>query len=283
MPNPRERHFKHKIPDQIAGFNNFGNLNLSTINNVRDLGGLPTRDGVIAKRRLIRCGSLTDASQGDLNMLMDSRDVDLVIDLRTEVEVEREPDPMKLMRGVGYIHAPVFLTDESGLSGKSATSLKGLTSYLDRPYEYIAEIYEQCILGRTGKRAFAKVFSELADAESGATLFHCAQGKDRTGICAWLIEAALGVSEEARYKDYIATNIFIEGVPNKFTRFAHGANFNGPLSKATEAYGFAHDEYYKSFTTAIYDNYGTVERYLERALGVDSEVREKLRSMYVID
>lgn len=281
MPNPRERVFKHKIPDSVPGFTNFGHLNLGSINNARDLGGMPTCDGTIARRRIIRTGSLSDATRQDLNLLMDSRDVDLVIDLRTEVEVEREPDPKYLMPGVGYVHCPVFLSEVSGLSGKTTANLKGLTSYLDKPYEYISEIYEQCVLGRTGKRAFAKVFEELLDAKIGATLFHCAQGKDRTGICAWLIEAALGVDENIRYKDYIATNIFIEGAPNKFTKFAHGASFNGPLSKATEAYGFAHDEYYKSFTSAIYDNYGTVERYLDRALGVDEEACHTLRSMYV--
>jgi protein-tyrosine phosphatase len=282
MPNPRERMTKHQIPEPIKGFANFGHLNLSSVNNARDLGGMPAGHKFIDRRRILRSGSLSDATQEDLNLLMDSRDVDLIIDLRSDVEIEREPDPKHLMRGVGYIHASVIDADTMGISGKTTANLKGLTSYLDKPYEQISEIYIEAVLGRTGKRAFARVFEELLYAKNGATLFHCAQGKDRTGICAWLIEAALGVSEQDRYKDYLATNIFIEGMPNKFTRIAHGASLNGPLSNASEAYGFAHVEYYNSFTSAITENYGTVEAYLERALGVDKNAREQLQAMYLI-
>lgn len=282
MPNPRGKATKHQIPKPIPGFDNFGHLNLGSINNARDLGGMPAGNKFIAKRRIIRTGGLDNASQQDLNLLMDMRDVDLVIDLRSDVEVEREPDPKHLMRGVGYLHTSVISADTMGISGKTSANLKGLTSYLDKPYEQISEIYVEAVLGRTGKRAFAKIFEELLDAKTGATLFHCAQGKDRTGICAWLIETALGVSEENRYRDYLATNIFIEGMPNKFTRFAYGASFNGPLSTASEAYGFAHEEYYKAFTNAINENYGSAESYLERALGVDGAACEQLKSMYLI-
>jgi protein-tyrosine phosphatase len=40
---------------------------------------------------------------------------------------------------------------------------------------------------------------------SGATLFHCASGKDRTGVMAALLQKIAGVSEESIFADYIAS------------------------------------------------------------------------------
>jgi protein-tyrosine phosphatase len=45
----------------------------------------------------------------------------------------------------------------------------------------------------------------MASAEAGV-LFHCAAGKDRTGIAAALVLLALGVSRDAVRADYLLTN-----------------------------------------------------------------------------
>lgn len=40
-------------------------------------------------------------------------------------------------------------------------------------------------------------------------VFHCTAGKDRTGVAAFLILSALGVSEKQIVEDYLYTNLFL--------------------------------------------------------------------------
>ena len=52
------------------------------------------------------------------------------------------------------------------------------------------------------------MFRLLID-EPGGYLFHCTQGKDRTGIAAALILAALEVPEDVIRDDYLQTNLYM--------------------------------------------------------------------------
>lgn len=282
MPNPRNNKKSVVLPNAIEGFKDFGHLNLPSINNARDLGGMRAGKYHIARRRLIRTGSLTNASREDLNLLMDSRDVECVVDLRTEVEVRDDPDPRQLMRGVGYLHLPVFDHDATGLSGNTTSQMKTLGSFLDNAFDIICDIYEKSVLEEPALSSFKSFFNELLSAKSGATLFHCTQGKDRTGICAWLVEAALGVSEPDRHADYLATNLFIDGVPNKVQRMFGSVSRPSSFSRAALAYGYAHDAYYRAFTEAINKNFGGVKEYLRDALDLRDDGIAQLQHLYLV-
>jgi protein-tyrosine phosphatase len=52
---------------------------------------------------------------------------------------------------------------------------------------------------------FREVFLLLADAENLPLLFHCAAGKDRTGVLAAVILKSLGVADEIICADYVLT------------------------------------------------------------------------------
>ena len=55
--------------------------------------------------------------------------------------------------------------------------------------------------------AYAEMFRILLSCPEGAVYFHCAQGKDRTGIGAILILTALGADLETAKADYFLSNI----------------------------------------------------------------------------
>ena len=52
---------------------------------------------------------------------------------------------------------------------------------------------------------FAGFFRLVLETEKGAVLYHCTQGKDRTGIASALLMAALGASREAIVADFDAS------------------------------------------------------------------------------
>ena len=67
---------------------------LCGVENTRDLGGFETTDGrKIKKHRLIRSGELAKLTKGDIEKLKNEYNLKIVIDLRTDMEIEHKPDP----------------------------------------------------------------------------------------------------------------------------------------------------------------------------------------------
>ena len=67
---------------------------LQGLSNTRDLGGISGESGApVKERRLIRSGALFHGAGADLSVLREAYGVHTVIDLRTAVEAENEPDP----------------------------------------------------------------------------------------------------------------------------------------------------------------------------------------------
>ena len=68
---------------------------------------------------------------------------------------------------------------------------------------FLAEAYELMLV--EGAPRFAAAFDLLADLGSLPAVFHCAAGKDRTGLLAALVLAVLGVDAESIVEDYALT------------------------------------------------------------------------------
>ena len=60
------------------------------------------------------------------------------------------------------------------------------------------QTYLQMLLDSHAQAAYRKMFNVLLenDKEGESVVFHCTAGKDRTGVAAFLILSALGVSEK---------------------------------------------------------------------------------------
>lgn len=96
-------------------------------------------------------------------------------------------------------------TDES----KGTTSALGdAVNYCFEPMYYKGS---ENILTYTSETAdnpgkIKNIFSLLADEQNYPLYFHCAKGKDRTGLISYLLKGLLGQDENEIYKDYLFTN-----------------------------------------------------------------------------
>lgn len=271
-------------PEPIPGMKDFGNIKMQGVVNARDLGGMPTADGRrIARRRLLRSGDLHEASASDMSQLIEMHDMECVIDFRTDAEVEASPDPKPLMHGVEYMRLQVFpqslIVSLSRMPDSGEAKLA--REFSAHPYEVIQNIYRKCLLGEMGMSAYTAFLDTLLRSEGGATLWHCTQGKDRTGIAAILVEHALGVPEEYIHDDYLATNLFIRSWIEKITNFLSSRRLARSIDDDIRAYVFASDCYYKTVMDVVNGMFGSMDNYLTRALDFGPEKREKLREMYL--
>ena len=156
-------------------------LTLSGINNLRDVGGIPTPDGRIRSGVLLRSGHLSGASATGAAGLRER--VRRIIDLRDGEEVAAEPSEII---GPDTTHLPLFLG--------SVRSFFETDTSLDELYLHLLE--------ESGERLVDAV---RIIAAGEPTLVHCTVGKDRTGVTVALALSAVGADREAVIADYALT------------------------------------------------------------------------------
>ncbi|HUJ05669.1 MAG TPA: tyrosine-protein phosphatase [Streptosporangiaceae bacterium] len=160
--------------------------------NVRDLGGLRTKDGRCTRHGVIYRGdSLDSITPGDARMLFDKLGIGAIVDLRTKAETELSG----LLFPVPRYRYSVLV--EGRLGHEPFPS--------DDPAE-LAKVYLSNLEG--GRAAVKGTFDVIADdLRAGvATLFHCAAGRDRTGIIAALLLGLVGVTDGQIAVDYVQSN-----------------------------------------------------------------------------
>jgi protein tyrosine/serine phosphatase len=122
-----------------------------------------------------------------------------------------------------------------------------------------------------------------AAAGEGATLVNCMAGKDRTGIAVAMLQLAAGVHRDDVIEDYLLTNT--AGDPE--ARIAAGIEtMRGIGGRSDEAslrvLMGVEPEYLETAFAAIEERHGSIDAYLDEALGGDAAARETLREALVV-
>lgn len=276
--------FEPEMPQPVQGFPDFGQIPLAGVSNARDLGGLMTADGRRVRRhRLLRSADLNGATALDVKMLCEDYELRHIFDLRTKVEIRNAEDPILRMPGVSYQFIPALGRDEVAVPDPDdiPADLHALGGFMADAPDYMKGLYRECLLGDDGQRAYKRLLHDLLDAPEGATLWHCTQGKDRTGLAAMLVEHALGVSERDILQDYLATNLFMDGWLSRLQQFLESLHVARALDVDLEAYVYAFRENLDAALGAVRDEYGTLDAYLDQALGFGEPEKVELRSLYL--
>jgi protein tyrosine/serine phosphatase len=190
--------------------------------NVRDLGGLPTADGRTTRRgRVLRSDNLQDLTVSDVRILLDDYELKNIIDLRSDAEVRLEgPGPLTRTPSITVHNLSLFSeggrhTDVAAdLPGDGAVDVDKVLPWQNAPEtESGADRSIGHYLGYLRDRADSVVAAlRVMTRPDGASLVHCAAGKDRTGVvCALALEVA-GVTREAIVADYAQTGERIESI-----------------------------------------------------------------------
>ena len=200
-------------------------IELDGLVNMRDLGGLPTRDGGrTASGRLIRSDNLQDLTDADVAHLVHAVGVSDIIDLRTEVEVHLEgPGPLRRVESLTHHHHSLIAArgeeDLDALAAK-ALAVPWSPEGTRRDASFWAEHYLGYLAARPDSGAAA--LRGIGDAP-GAAVVHCAAGKDRTGTVVAMALDVAGVPHEEIVADYVLTAERIEAIIGRLmSRPAYG-------------------------------------------------------------
>ncbi|MGA2836529.1 MAG: tyrosine-protein phosphatase [Acidimicrobiales bacterium] len=171
--------------------------------NFRDLGGYRGSDGRLTRwGRLFRSDALHELTPADVDRL---RDMGLrtVVDLRTERELARsgrgplEPEP------VAFHHLAVVREGVTGGGGQEP-SADGEAIAAPAPVgDDLSERYLWYL--DVGRDSLVEALTLLGGEDHYPLVFHCAAGKDRTGVLAALILEIVGVDRDEIVADYVIT------------------------------------------------------------------------------
>lgn len=178
-------------------------ITLDGVVNMRDLGGLPTRSGArTAYGRLIRSDNLQDLSERDVRALVEDHGVRDILDLRTERELHAEgKGPLWQVESLTHHHHSLI----ERLSGATTTAGEDALAVVHGSRRD-ADFWSTHYAGYLSRRAASvSAAVDVISRSEGATVVHCAAGKDRTGTVVALTLDAIGVEPEAIIEDYALT------------------------------------------------------------------------------
>jgi protein-tyrosine phosphatase len=229
------------------------------LHNVRDLGGLrgiagrPVRSGV-----LYRADSLAKLDGADLERFR-ALGVRTVIDLRYPWEIEargRVPESVEVAYfNFSIEHRPY---DQAEIDPN-----------VD-PWRFLADRFAE--VASDGTVELRGVLETIAGADHGALVFHCASGKDRTGIVAALVLSILGVSEADIASDFALTELATDRL------VADWRMANPDRVLRWPSYGRAPEAVIQHFLADLASAHGSVDAYIKERLGVGDDVIAALRT-----
>ncbi len=188
--------------------------------NFRDLGGIPAMDGrKVRPGLLFRSGDFFNLTPDDIRKL-EEMNLSTIIDFRAHREIAARPD--KLVSTVkNSIHIDIFDaardTAEKFLEENNAV---GLETVLIGDYRRMVTSHQE---------DFSRFLTILCNTDDLPLVYHCAAGKDRTGLATVFLLTALGVSMPHILEDYMATNVFGKSYTDKIIRKVTESGLNGEI------------------------------------------------------
>lgn len=262
-------------------------INMTTISNARELGGYKTKDGkTIREGVLLRTAALSDASREELASLIHNYHLAAVIDMRASYELAEDPEPEL----EGVLQYNFRIMDEQMMAGRAAAiadllmdpnvdPMKRMTAILENGV-VSDQMYVEFLQGETGKAGFRDFFRVLLETPEGnAVLWHCTNGKDRTGVAAMLLLGLLNVDEQTIMDDFLLTNAFFEpqitAMREQLTPYIQNEVMLEELLVTGKG---VYAPYMQNAIDYIKDNYGDFSGYAKAELGLTDADIVKLQS-----
>ncbi len=264
-------------------------LDLKSVGNARELGGYKTQDGRLVKRNLLlRTADITKVTDEDKNVLRRKYNLSTVVDFRSDYE--RDRFPIVNIDGVVVNHISIL---DSTVIPKTKVAKLDISYNEESKYKIILaavdrgivseELYVNMVSSETGRAGYTEFVRLLVgQPKDEAILFHCTQGKDRTGIAALIVLSILGVDEQTIFDDYLLTNVYNKDIIEKEKKelkkiLGEGAD----IEKYMSALDQVNIDYMKRLVEFMKEQCGSVVGYIKENFGATDEIIAELQEKYL--
>ena len=227
--------------------------------NFRDVGGFKTADGKIVKSGVLyRSGSMSDLTRDEMDKLI-SLGIQMIIDFRSDSEVIQYPTPSipstQKIKRIPIVDSARGRAEQMMKAGDAL----GLSTLLVHDYRRMVKDHQDDL------REF---FRELATTKHLPLIYHCAAGKDRTGLSTYLLLLALGVSEKDARADYLKSNELLKPTADRIILEVQQAG--NPNSEIIRPLMEVRESYLDAAIDEILHQYGSVDAFLVHGLKIEA-------------
>src|SRR5262245_47295105 len=256
-------------------------IHFESVPNFRDLGGYRAHDGrTVAWRRLFRSAALHKMNDREVARLKQEIRPRAVIDLRNPRDPEKNPEPLLIEEiGARYYPLPFSTWPWQGPANKPESSSSVKDEAQAHPNTTnMGEIYLYRIREKPFGTRLVDALEVIAERDSHPLVFHCSAGKDRTGVLAAMVLAALGIVDEDVVKDYALSAPLMKDIRERMTRDRETA----PGVKDLPDFQWeASAESMVAFLSLLRQEYGSADGYL-RANGASSSLIDRLKNALLV-
>ena len=245
------------------------------VDHFRDYGDYATHHGArLTRGVLFRSAHHARATEADLRK-MAGLGLATIVDLRRKSERDREPS-----RRPASFNARVIENDIGDVGvAPHMTFVANNELTPESVRGFMIEEYRRIPFEPRHLDLYRRYFQAVAAAE-GPVVIHCAAGKDRTGLLAALTHKVVGVHDDDIYEDYLLTNAAArieERAPTVQQNIRENTG-RTPSVEAVRAFLGVLPDYLEAAFAEIDSGHGALDAYLERALGVDADVKARIRA-----
>lgn len=254
---------------------------LATAPNMRDLGGIPVAGGIVKPGVIYRSASLSKLDGTD-EAAFAELGITTVYDLRSAAERDGALD--HLPEGTRSVWLDVVADAPDNVAAsipKLLADPAALENMLGggRADGYLADANRTFVSMPSALTAYRKFYLDLIDEQrTGAALFHCTTGKDRTGWAATSFLLLLGASEEDVRVDYLETNTDLAPALQPMLDALEAKGVNTDLLQPILG---VRDSYLDAALDELRSRYGTIENYARAGLGLTEQQIDALRTRFI--
>lgn len=261
-------------------------IGLDNVINARELGGYVMQDGrKIKKGLLLRGGNLSKASENDIRRLKNEYHLAINFDFRSEKEIMLSPD--KPMANVEYMWLPTIdeKTAKLGKLNLPGHAYTNLPKYLvehcfeQKVKEIAANMYPELVKNEYTQLQYAAFLQKIAGVEGErAVYWHCSQGKDRTGLGAALLLAALGADRDTIMEDFAISNSFYKEEIESTCKIIKEMGGSDEEFAVVQTFIGVKCDYFENALNIIDKEYGSMDQYLSDVMVLTDEDKDKMRN-----
>jgi protein-tyrosine phosphatase len=250
--------------------------------NFRDIGGYKTVGGKTVKwGQIYRSGELPRLSDKDVAEL-EKTGIVATVNFLTEDEIEARGKD-RLPSGVREIALPISGEAEQDLA-KVVLEARQTADFSRVPVELNPEVH-RLLIGDAAKEQYATLLKMAADPNNRPLVVHCSHGVHRTGTATAILLSALGVPWETIRGDYLLSNVYRKKEVEKriddlrdLAAKKQGIPPDQVDMTNIKAFYILEGSYIDASIDEIIKQYGSMEEYLDKGLGLDDGDIQRLKN-----
>lgn len=265
------------------------NCNFDNILNARDLGGLPAAGRKhVRKGCLLRTAHLHDATDNDIRRLQEEYHLQRIFDFRSEGEAQFLPD-CEVPEATHHLLPTIDMSEEKR-SGKAIPEEAFLDlerhivnySFYPEVQQMASDMYPSLIRSEFSQLQYATFLRLTIETPHGGILWHCFQGKDRTGWGAAFLLSALGVRRDDIIADFDLSNAAYTSVVDRLCANVEARGGGENEKEVVRAFMGVSTNNFRRTLSLIDDEYGSMNDYLHNQLMVSTKDIQLLRKRYLV-